>query len=69
MNIFLFFKNLTLFELLMLSILPILSMLICIYHAGKVNKNRIIWGFLGLFLNVLAVLFIYAIEKKKVSSE
>ena len=62
MNTFLFLSP---FELLMVSILPILSMVLCVYRAGKVNQNRIIWGLSGLFLNFFAVLVIFILPIKE----
>jgi len=64
MSKILFLANLGSSELFMLSILPIFSMILCIYRAGKINQNRIIWGLLGLFMNFLAVIVIYLLPKK-----
>ena len=47
----------------LLFIFFVLPIVICANRAGKINRNKIAWGILGLLLSYIAVLIVYLLSE------
>ena len=59
------FGSLSISELLIVLLFTLIPIVLCVERAGKLNRNKLVWGILGLIFNFVAVLVIFVLAESK----